>query len=343
MAKIYNIDNKLIYEKKGATYKDTIIAAIESGCKLDYAYLSGLNLIGVNLNGASLVGANLSACRIQTCSFVGSDLRHVDLSGAKANGAYFNKADLSGAVLVEADLNNAYLNRADLTKSNLSKANLWGASFCCSITTGANLSGSNIYNANFYGADLDTVDLTGAVVDFSDGDSKYDIQKYVEKLNAKHTVPARCGWVIEAKGPGRPSKWNGKWENLFVCAKRTSEGPSSTKGLKNSESRIGYGGFSDRPKDTYRVLADRAQRYGSFNGHAAISQALQKVVYKGFAKREDGKTAQDMTDAQREALFMILHKVARIVNGDFNYDDSWRDIAGYATLVTNLLDKEKTK
>jgi hypothetical protein len=35
---------------------------------------------------------------------------------------------------------------------------------------------------------------------------------------------------------------------------------------------------------------------------------------------------------------MILHKIARIVNGDPNWSDSWRDIAGYATLVADRLD-----
>ena len=94
----------------------------------------------------------------------------------------------------------------------------------------------------------------------------------------------------------------------------------------------------DSPKDTLHILSDRGRRYGSFAGHAAISQSLQQVVADGFTKREDGKTIEDMTPSQREALFMILHKVARIVNGDFNYDDSWRDIAGYATLVVNELE-----
>jgi hypothetical protein len=34
---------------------------------------------------------------------------------------------------------------------------------------------------------------------------------------------------------------------------------------------------------------------------------------------------------------MICHKMARIVNGDADYDDSWIDIAGYATLVAERL------
>jgi hypothetical protein len=34
---------------------------------------------------------------------------------------------------------------------------------------------------------------------------------------------------------------------------------------------------------------------------------------------------------------MILHKLARIVNGDANYIDSWRDIVGYSQLVVDEL------
>jgi hypothetical protein len=40
---------------------------------------------------------------------------------------------------------------------------------------------------------------------------------------------------------------------------------------------------------------------------------------------------------QREALEMIAHKIARIINGDPNYADSWVDIAGYAKLVADRL------
>ena len=46
---------------------------------------------------------------------------------------------------------------------------------------------------------------------------------------------------------------------------------------------------------------------------------------------------------QREALEMIQHKVARILNGDPTYTDNWIDIAGYATLVANRLEKEENR
>ena len=39
-----------------------------------------------------------------------------------------------------------------------------------------------------------------------------------------------------------------------------------------------------------------------------------------------------------EALDLICNKLGRIANGDPTYDDSWRDIAGYAQLVVNELE-----
>ena len=81
------------------------------------------------------------------------------------------------------------------------------------------------------------------------------------------------------------------------------------------------------------MLAGREARYGSFSGHARISQELKLVMV------ERVKWSM-MQDDQREALEMIAHKIARILNGDPNYADNWIDIAGYATLVANRLEKE---
>ena len=44
-----------------------------------------------------------------------------------------------------------------------------------------------------------------------------------------------------------------------------------------------------------------------------------------------------------EAINMICHKLGRIANGDPTYDDSWRDIAGYAMLVVRYLNGESTE
>ena len=47
-----------------------------------------------------------------------------------------------------------------------------------------------------------------------------------------------------------------------------------------------------------------------------------------------------LNTAQEEALEMIAHKIARIINGDPDYKDNWHDIAGYATLVERSLKNE---
>lgn len=78
------------------------------------------------------------------------------------------------------------------------------------------------------------------------------------------------------------------------------------------------------------TLKERGTRYGDFVNHADISQELKDIV-----KANDGGLAP----LHKEALDMILHKVARILNGDPNFIDSWHDIAGYAILVEKQIEK----
>jgi hypothetical protein len=77
------------------------------------------------------------------------------------------------------------------------------------------------------------------------------------------------------------------------------------------------------------ILLKRGERYGTFASNAKISQDLKSIL---FNSRE-----LEMEPDQLEALDMIAHKLARIVNGDPNYADSWIDIAGYAQLVADRL------
>jgi hypothetical protein len=80
------------------------------------------------------------------------------------------------------------------------------------------------------------------------------------------------------------------------------------------------------------ILDERGKRYGKFVGHAEIAQQLKGVIGVFEANR-----GCDLAFDQREALEMICHKIARILNGDPNYVDSWVDIAGYAQLVADRL------
>ena len=79
-----------------------------------------------------------------------------------------------------------------------------------------------------------------------------------------------------------------------------------------------------------RTLEERGKRYGTFRDHADISQRIKQVMQ---TENGWGRLQYD----QREALEMIAHKIARIINGDPNYADSWHDIAGYAGLIDKRL------
>ena len=78
------------------------------------------------------------------------------------------------------------------------------------------------------------------------------------------------------------------------------------------------------------VLSERGSRYGSLMSNATISQGLKEIIHSST-------NWEAMPPDMREALDMIVHKISRIVEGDFDYDDSWIDISGYSTLIVERL------
>ncbi len=82
------------------------------------------------------------------------------------------------------------------------------------------------------------------------------------------------------------------------------------------------------------TVTQRGERYGLFADGAVIMQDLKAVMRAtpGWER---------LTTSQREALEMIQHKIGRVLNGDPTYDDNWRDISGYSTLILNELNGVK--
>ena len=74
------------------------------------------------------------------------------------------------------------------------------------------------------------------------------------------------------------------------------------------------------------VLRQRGDRYGEFADNAHIAQELKAVL-------ERGENYHKLDDTQTEGLSMICTKISRIITGDPDYDDNWKDIAGFAELV----------
>ena len=85
--------------------------------------------------------------------------------------------------------------------------------------------------------------------------------------------------------------------------------------------------------DVNSTLSAREQTHGSFIDNGEVMQELKKTCRSGARYHR-------LSNPQKEAVDMICHKLGRIVCGNSNFTDHWHDIAGYATLVENILNSE---
>lgn len=89
---------------------------------------------------------------------------------------------------------------------------------------------------------------------------------------------------------------------------------------------------------TEELLKERGTKYGYYDLTAKIICGLHDV-FMAHMSTYNKVAYEKLTDVQREGLHMIFHKLGRIANGDPNLIDSWADIAGYANLVADELQK----
>lgn len=82
------------------------------------------------------------------------------------------------------------------------------------------------------------------------------------------------------------------------------------------------------------TLKARQNVHGNFSDNSSYSQQFKNIIEES----QTGKVR--MSDVQRESLDMIVHKIARILAGDPNHADHWHDIAGYATLAEQRINKK---
>jgi hypothetical protein len=83
--------------------------------------------------------------------------------------------------------------------------------------------------------------------------------------------------------------------------------------------------------DVKALLDEREARYGEYEGMASIAQQMKTAMH--MAPKWDF-----LAFDQKESLEMIVHKIARILNGDADYLDNWTDLSGYSQLVANRLE-----
>lgn len=84
--------------------------------------------------------------------------------------------------------------------------------------------------------------------------------------------------------------------------------------------------------DVRDVLNQRGTRYGQYLDVSSTSQTLKEYM-------RERPSYDEMEAYMQESLDMVANKLSRILNGDPYYIDSWRDIAGYAQLVVDELEK----
>lgn len=80
------------------------------------------------------------------------------------------------------------------------------------------------------------------------------------------------------------------------------------------------------------VIFERAKTHGDYSIQSALSQDLKRRIRQEGAK---------LTPQQTEAIEMICVKLARIVCGNPNEPDHYRDISGYAELILKSLEGQK--
>ena len=87
-----------------------------------------------------------------------------------------------------------------------------------------------------------------------------------------------------------------------------------------------------KEEDIEETLEQRGKTYGDWKVQAQITEDIISAI--------NYNNEQDIEPYKYQALCMIASKIARIVNGDSNHIDSWRDIEGYARLVRKELERD---
>lgn len=83
--------------------------------------------------------------------------------------------------------------------------------------------------------------------------------------------------------------------------------------------------------DINEILAEREKTHGSFDTHSILSQAFKEIMQNSLQWK-------NLPPYQKEALDMVSHKIARILNGEAYFLDHWQDLVGYLQLVVNHLE-----
>lgn len=89
--------------------------------------------------------------------------------------------------------------------------------------------------------------------------------------------------------------------------------------------------------NTEELLKERGKTHGDYSDHATLTQLFK--LHTALALRRQKKV---LSAEHQEALDMIFHKIGRIVAGDPNVEDHWKDLSGYSELARKSIENGKS-
>jgi WD40 repeat protein/3',5'-cyclic AMP phosphodiesterase CpdA len=161
------------------------------------ANLAGANLAGKDLSGRDLRGADLRGVNLRDATLTDTRLDGADLTEAVLAGAKL----LQGTTLVGAVLHRTVLTRAIFEDVVLHDAELHGADVSWARLSNVDLTSADLSGAVFIGAVLQSVNLTGAVVQ----GSRWQLAKVVsaELDSTTAEAPELASAAVAGRDPAR--------------------------------------------------------------------------------------------------------------------------------------------
>lgn len=167
--------------------KDEKIILDLSGCILDRANLTKINLGWSNLRGASLKNANLRESCLIRIRADGADLEGLKGTGANFEKARLKKAKLNNATFRAANLKWIHLEETDLSNCKFEQCSLQGAHFENSIINNAHFERADLNNVFFIGAKIDNTSMTSIAKAYNWRKAHFDpeIREKIEKIELR--------------------------------------------------------------------------------------------------------------------------------------------------------------
>jgi hypothetical protein len=83
------------------------------------------------------------------------------------------------------------------------------------------------------------------------------------------------------------------------------------------------------------LIIDRQKTHGRYEVQSTMAQKMKGIF-------QDAPNWDRLSAAQKESLHMIAAKIARILCGNPQCVDHWRDCCGYAQLIVDELEDRKS-